>query len=185
MSQPANTEKLITSYIKQLDQIYGLYADSGMGYAALHEQAKKMFEEHPQQQILIAGQDLKTKETMMINSVSLEEFRNRNAPGHFNNFMIGNICLVLIYHLWEEHYRPLVATSLNLKLNDLKIDCIGDIRNLRNDIIHNNFKVGEKTKKNKIFTFFQDLQFVQVNNKDFHIITERLKVDLKSLIPKK
>ncbi|MBL7872027.1 MAG: hypothetical protein JNM78_10475 [Cyclobacteriaceae bacterium] len=160
-----------------------MYADSGMGYNALFENADKMYKKTPNMQMVIVGQDIQLKKSMMLNSIGLKEYRERNSPGNFNHVMIGNVCVVLIYQLWEEHYRERIASLLQKDKNDLKADSIGDIRNMRNDIIHHNFRVSEKTKNNKVFTFFKDKTMVQITNREFNIIMTRLKADIKAFIP--
>ena len=56
------------------------------------------------------------------------EFENQNC----------HALIVFIYHLWDEYYRPKIATAFGLEhTRPLKSDFFGDIRLIRNAIIHN------------------------------------------------
>jgi hypothetical protein len=43
---------------------------------------------------------------------------------------------VLIYTQWEHNFRPRFAAALGTPLEEVKDDLMGDIRLLRNDVIH-------------------------------------------------
>jgi len=46
--------------------------------------------------------------------------------------------VVFIFHLWDEYYRPRIAKAMGLEQSkQLKSDLFGDVRLLRNAIIHN------------------------------------------------
>ena len=56
------------------------------------------------------------------------EFENQNCQA----------LIVFMYHLWDEFYRPKIATALGLEqARQLKSDFFGDIRLIRSAIIHN------------------------------------------------
>ena len=44
--------------------------------------------------------------------------------------------IVVIFHLWEEYYRPSIATALTVKHDQVESSLMGDIRLVRNLIIH-------------------------------------------------
>ena len=63
------------------------------------------------------------------------EFENENC----------NALIVFMYHLWDEHYRPRIAEVMGLeKPAQLKSDLFGDIRRIRNAIIHNRAVLSKK-----------------------------------------
>jgi hypothetical protein len=49
---------------------------------------------------------------------------------------MGSLCLVAIYQFWEDHFRNEVAAELKVDRGDLKHDLLGDIRLIRNTIVH-------------------------------------------------
>lgn len=44
--------------------------------------------------------------------------------------------IVTIFHLWDEYFRPRLATQLNVKSNQVRCALMGDMRHVRNWIIH-------------------------------------------------
>ena len=46
--------------------------------------------------------------------------------------------IVFIYHLWEEYFRDKMAGALRVEKNKVHCDLMGDVRQIRNSIIHNN-----------------------------------------------
>jgi len=175
-------QSTISEFLLYLDKVYGLYVDSINGYGGVFEMADKMFKENPNQQILLIGKDDKLNETKQLHSVRLSEFRDRNSRGNFNEIMIGNLCLVLIYQLWEDQFRQRIADLKNMAKDDLKVDSFGDLNKIRRAIIHNNFKAGKETKNLKCFNFFVDRDKILVTNREFEQIINRLKTDLKGLV---
>ena len=62
--------------------------------------------------------------------------------------------IVLIYHLWDEEYRPKIANSLNVCPKQVQSDLMGDIRGVRILIIHKKSVVPQG--------FSKDLQFLEL-----------------------
>ena len=54
------------------------------------------------------------------------EFENQHAKAF----------LVFVFHLWEEKYRPAISRVLSVDVKQVKCDLMGDIRLVRNLIIH-------------------------------------------------
>ena len=46
--------------------------------------------------------------------------------------------IVFIYHLWEEYFRDKMAGALRVEKNKVHCDLMGDVRQIRNSIIHDN-----------------------------------------------
>ena len=51
--------------------------------------------------------------------------------------------MVMIYHMWDEYYRPLIADALSVRTSMVKCTLMGDLRRVRNVIIHNKSQVPE------------------------------------------
>lgn len=51
--------------------------------------------------------------------------------------------VVMIYHLWDEYYRPLIADALSVEASKVKCTLMGDLRRVRNLIIHDKSHVSE------------------------------------------
>ena len=64
--------------------------------------------------------------------------------GDFDN-QHAKAVIVFIYHLWDESYRVRIADSLGVKPCKVTCDLMGDLREIRNAIIHNSSIIEEKT----------------------------------------
>lgn len=63
----------------------------------------------------------------------------------------GLICW--LYSLWDEDYREKIATELGEKKNNLYCDVMGDIRIIRNIILHNNAVADSRINKLRVLTW--------------------------------
>jgi hypothetical protein len=57
----------------------------------------------------------------------------RNGPVETR---LGHLWIVTLYALWEEKYRPRLAAARGRSSADEKYDLWGDLRHLRNDVVH-------------------------------------------------
>ena len=96
---------------------------------------------------------------------------SRNSPGGQNEIVIGQQCIVSVYSYWEEYLRLEIAKAKGLVAEEasltnqvkeilaehLSFDIWGDIRHLRNSIVHNNgMATKECGKETKIFKWFKE-----------------------------
>lgn len=54
---------------------------------------------------------------------------------------------------WEEYYRPALAAALGCSEDDLRIDYFGDLRNMRQDYVHNRGRC-RNSVRNKVLKWF-------------------------------
>lgn len=95
------------------------------------------------------------------NLVRAEEFVARNAPQGFNERHICWAIIVFVFAYWDEEIRPSIARIRGISTDDVQIDELGDLRIVRNCIIHENGKISTaKFKKLKVMTelFVAELQ---------------------------
>lgn len=76
--------------------------------------------------------------------------------GSFHD-QLAKLILVNIYTEWDELYRPAIAREFNVEPKQVKSDLMGDIRIIRNCIIHN---------KSKISKDFNKLKIIEINKKE-------------------
>ena len=63
--------------------------------------------------------------------------------GDFDN-QHAKAVIVFVYHLWDESYRAKMAKALHVGLDSITCGLMGDLREIRNAIIHNNSIIGEQ-----------------------------------------
>ena len=83
---------------------------------------------------------------------------NLKPGGEFEN-QLAKMLIVFIYHLWEENFRDKIADSLSISKNLVECDLMGDIRKVRNSIIHKDSVVSQKLLSDlKILSQIWDLE---------------------------
>jgi len=162
-----------------VDKIYGVYLDSTTGFHTIRRQAiasEKMAREniaefqksHPE----YAHYNLPTSNEMThwygrlvkehhkghamhLHQCSFSELKDRNHPQGDNFRFIANMCLVIIYQYWEDHYRKAIAESLSCSPDSIKVPVFGDLRRLRRSIIHHRGIATSDMERCEVFRWFQ------------------------------
>jgi hypothetical protein len=67
---------------------------------------------------------------------SLSEARSQVAEDGPVEHRIGQQWIVYVFTAWEHEYRPRIAKAHGVEAGDLKVPLFGDIRLLRNDVVH-------------------------------------------------
>ena len=60
-----------------------------------------------------------------------------NAEAGFNEQQVCWSIVVFIFAYWDEEVRPKIAAVRGVKHEDVKVDAMGDLRLVRNGIVHN------------------------------------------------
>ena len=81
-------------------------------------------------------------------SINIGEYLDSFQNGGFQN-LIAKSFMTAIYAEWDELYRFRIAEELGVQRNDVKSDLMGDLRLIRNYIVHNKSIVPDKHKNLK------------------------------------
>ena len=95
--------------------------------------------------------------------------------------MLANQSVVQIYQYWEDMYREEIARNMGICKNDLKVDVFGDLRIIRQSIIHNHGIATSDITKCKILKWFNQKQVIEIDSKMFEKIVFESKGSLKKL----
>lgn len=143
----------ISQFEKTVDAIYGVYLDSTNGFKQILDRHNKIQKQvlkdlqktnpklatidYLDQTSMIYGKgDPGKLEAYELHRSTQKQYKERNMEGGLNYLFIGNMVLVSLYHFWEDHYRSEIAILFGKEKNGLKEPIMGDIRILRNSIIH-------------------------------------------------
>jgi hypothetical protein len=176
--------KVCTDEFRQIiDQIYGTYLDSIRGFNLIIEEIKR-----EKAEITTRRQKYETfyKDTMIfctyrsygrlvkpgqhirhIHQVPYEEIESRNLPQGRNHILIANLCLVTIYQYWNDYYRPSIANCLNININNIQVPLFGDIKFLRESIIHHRGIAISKVERCAILKWFKVGEPIQITKDMF------------------
>jgi hypothetical protein len=69
-------------------------------------------------------------------SIKIGDMLDHSARGGAFGGMIAQAFIVAIYAVWEEVYRPMVAKEQGVEKNAISCDLMGDVRLVRNCIVH-------------------------------------------------
>lgn len=69
--------------------------------------------------------------------IRADEFANVNSEAGFNEQQVCWAIIVFLFAYWGEEVRPRIASIRGVKSDEVKMDALGDLRILRNAIIHN------------------------------------------------
>tara|TARA_Y100000815_G_scaffold263082_2_gene277236 strand:+ start:558 stop:1229 length:672 start_codon:yes stop_codon:yes gene_type:complete len=68
--------------------------------------------------------------------VTAEKFIQENSLGGINQRQLSYSVIVFIFTYWEDEIRPRLAAASNAELKNVKCEIMGDLRCIRNSILH-------------------------------------------------
>ncbi|MGD0577956.1 MAG: hypothetical protein ABSC08_03410 [Bryobacteraceae bacterium] len=184
-------ENEINQFSAEVNALYGHYIDSTLGFGVLSERFTVMQQSSPvyasdpdpDSHTLHFGKGDPNEPTSYVqHSVPIAEFKRRNAPGGSNHVRAGQLHIILIYAFWESRYRASIADALGIKADDLKVPIMGDLRRLRNDIVHCVAVVQRETAaKLEVLTQFREGDTVRFSDADVWGMMQHIGTALRDL----
>ena len=185
----------VETFVTSLDELYGHYIDSTVGFMA---KVKMLTEAQTQMRPQMPGVDLDSIEFFyghgnptdpshhLQHKTTQGRYKNRNITGGRNHVLAAQLLIVLIFAYWEHEYRPKFATALNLpSSNDLKVPVFGDLKLLRNDIVHHKGIVTKETsKKLSTISGLHEGAVITLTRSDIETLIHGIKAAMDSLVVK-
>jgi len=144
--EESSLQKAVREFVQTVDGLYGYYLDCTLGFS--------VFAERLSQTIKVAGSHVfigsgnPNKPTSRVkHQTTIGELLGRNVKGGQNYARAGQLLVVLVFVFWESGFRGRIAGNLGLESEDLIVPAMGDIRLLRNDVIHNRSVIRSRTTK--------------------------------------
>ena len=109
------------------------------------------------------------------------------AEGEFEN-QLSKQFIVFVYHLWDDNFRYKIADSLSISKNQVECDLMGDIRRIRNSIIHENSDIRQEDLNHlKILSQIWDLKpgELVISWKMIHALMEQINALFVKIKPEK
>lgn len=110
-----------------------------------------------------------------------EQLKRRVSECGRDCIEVANMFIVSIYQYWEDEYRKRIARHLGKKRNELKMDIFGDLRWLRNSIIHHSAVALPEVERNRIVTKFRPCDRIEFTKEDIEAIVMAIRTELASL----
>jgi hypothetical protein len=191
---------LFWQFASKLEELHTLYLDSLVGYSILHERLnshqdaiRELFGDHEygtrefQDTCSIVYKDLSNRDFTPVSTspvMKQGKMRVRVEDDGKNALLLGNQCLVSAYAYWEEYLRVEIGKAIGVLPQDakadedarkvlnkhVKSDLWGDIRYIRNSLVHNNGIANSEMSKCKIIKWFSPGQSIVLNHDRMRII---------------
>jgi len=181
-----------------IEDLLGCYLDASHGVGILREQLLKdeteqlerLKRENPDHATMAfldaqpyshgfeAGNDLPAE---IIHVTTRGEFKSRSAETGRIQQLLGFMMITFLFSAWEDRYRARFAQLLGYsKKEELLSDVFGDIRHLRNAIVHNHGRVTEEVTKGKTFQIAPEGSPVFVSRETVHRIYSFIDVQMEN-----
>jgi len=185
--------ELFWEFTSKLEALNTLYLDSIAGYSILHkrllarqEDVKKILGEHEyantefQDTCSVIYKHICEKDFIPISRspvMKQGDMKKRVRENGQNCLLLGNLCIVSAYSYWEEYLRIEIGIAIGVLgkgsknseevrkiLNQhVKSDFWGDMKHLRNSIIHNNGIACSDMSKCKVIKWFKPGQRINLD----------------------
>jgi hypothetical protein len=189
---------LLNEYAEIVGDAYALYLDAG---AAMPRYATFVEEQQQRSLVTFMGQDdaPQTLEQLdranfyygrgdpndpsaRIQHVSTQgELKVRNRDDGANCKTVSRVVILTVYQFWEDHYREQFANAVCKVKNDIMGDFFGDIRHIRNDIIHHRNHASERVNKCKLLKYFKPEQEICLDKEQVMEVMVQFRCALDSL----
>lgn len=133
------------------DNIYGLYLDSTQGYNSIFDgilqDQKNDHLKTDAYTYVYASPDGFDRNSYVLHKSTLGKVKNRNSINGENYLSLAAYAIVLIFEHWEREYREKISVAVDQDRELIQFDVLGSMRLFRNDILHNNRIITDKTAK--------------------------------------
>lgn len=139
---------VVREYIDFVNKQVGVYMDALAGfdghYARVERQihrvqrpVKSGVNDKGEQVVVWASYEDPTKPDVIHNRIiRATDYLKANSEGGSNAQQHSQAVLVFLFTYWEDEIRPRLAASQNVELQEIRSDIMGDLRVLRNIILH-------------------------------------------------
>jgi len=142
-------DEVVREYIDFVNEQVGAYMSALAGFAGHHARvsrqvnranrplATRPLDEEGIPTIVWASYEDPTKPDVIHNQiVRCDDYLEANRPGGRNEQQHSRSILIFLFTYWEAEIRPRLARAKGVQLNEVQSDIMGDLRTLRNVILH-------------------------------------------------
>jgi hypothetical protein len=145
---PERFDHVVLEYIGFVNEQVGAYMDALAGFAGHYARVERQIhrvnrpvrsgvDEAGHQVVVWASYEDPTKPHIIHNRiVRTEDYLAANAPNGSNEQQHARAIVVFLFTYWEDEVRPRLAKAKGVPLTEIRGDAMGDLRILRNVILH-------------------------------------------------
>jgi hypothetical protein len=191
-----STDHTIREYIDFVNKQVGVYMDALAGFAGHHVRVERQLcrvlrksrpKQSGDQPVVWASYEDPSKPDVIHNRiVRADDYLSANSLDGSNTQQHSQAILVFLFTYWEDEIRPRLAKSMGVSKDGIRSDIMGDLRILRNVILHSRGVIGED--KHKGLSLLGDMfpvdQPIHVSYENMHKIFVLIKQDCARLLLK-
>jgi len=155
---------LISEFESMVKEIHGIYLDNVMGFTLtlnLVEKGQSKVSAEISKSIdeldrLPFAHTTPGPEWERGHTETQGEFKIRMSKGGRNHIFAGNMCIISLYQYWEDHYRSKIAQAMGGDKDALVSPIMGDIRLLRNSIVHHQGIALKAVEEAQVINWFRE-----------------------------
>jgi hypothetical protein len=187
---------VVYDFIAFINQQVGVYVDACAGFSGncvrverqvfrIQKRVDKKIGPDGQPIMVMASFENPTQPDVIHHRIiRADEFIHVNSEGGSNEQQLIQNVLVCLYTHWEDEIRPRLAAIKGVDKSEIKLDIVGDLRLIRNIILHAKGIVREDKHQEfkKIKDMFTVDQKIVLTNDNVHQIFVRLKQGAAEMI---
>jgi hypothetical protein len=139
---------ILRDFINFVNRQSGVYMDCLAGFEGntvrTERQVARISRAHPEVKngkpvmVWVSTEDPSEPDIVHFSLVKHQDYLANNAPQGPNEQQVCWSIIVFIFAYWDEDIRPALAEIRGCDPNDIKLDALGDLRLIRNAIVHSN-----------------------------------------------
>ena len=177
--------RLVADLNAEVNAAYGLYLDATMGFAEnvrKVEQSQKETGTTDDNRFFYTLGDPLSTENVLLHETTQGDFKARNSDEGPNCMLLARFLIVILYELWETGYRSDIAKAADLPRSKLLLPVFGDLKRLRNAILHNKGRLTPQTAQKLEVVATPTTNSVDLDKKDVERLVRDVKAALDSLV---
>ena len=136
-------------------------------------------EENPDPTLFIGAGDPNDPKTVADASWRKSQIEGAAATDGWLQEWLTHAWLALMFARWEAYFRPAFAHANGVDQRQVRSEVIGDIRNLRNDVIHHRgIATAKNTGKCKVLTKFSVGDMILLTPEDVRLLRDAMQVEI-------
>jgi hypothetical protein len=189
-------DNVIREYINFVNQQVGVYMDALAGFAGHRVRVERQvhranrpvsskIDNEGRPIVVWASYEDPSKPDIIHNRIiRADDYIAINAEGGTNEQQHSKAILVFLFVYWEDEIRPRLAVSRNVRKNEIQSEVMGDLRILRNVILHAKSIMHEDNHKGlkRLQQLFDVNQPIQLSYEKMHRIFVLVKQDCAAML---
>lgn len=189
-------DDVVHEYVSFVNEQVGTYMDALAGFAGHHTRVERQIHrisrpskagknEKGESVVVWASYEDPTKPDIIHNRIiRAVDYIAANAPGGSNEQKHARAIVVFLFTYWEDEIRPRLARAKGVDLKEIRSDIMGDMRVLRNVILHSKSILRPEKHKElkKLDGMFSIDQPLHLSYEDMHQIFVLIKQDCARLM---